>query len=93
METEPQKTDKEITDAIVDKAMAKVRDRKSSTEPRDIVIEARELLRTPMEIHEFARGASELLRQLADEVERLRKCDACDRKAIERACRHHGGKP
>lgn len=45
-------------------------------------------------------AAPELLRRLVEEVEKLRaenaelrKCDACERKAVERACRHHGGRP
>lgn len=45
----------------------------TETQQTDIVSEARELARTPMEAHQFARRSRELLRQLADEVERLRK--------------------
>lgn len=47
----------------------------------------------------FARSP-ELLRRLKDEVKELRAenttlktCDACERKAVERACRQHGGRP
>lgn len=43
------------------------------TEPQnDLVVEARELARTAMEANQFARRSRELLRQLCDEVERLR---------------------
>lgn len=33
------------------------------------------------------------LAQVTQERDELRKCDACERKAIERACRLHGGRP
>ena len=45
------------------------------TEPekQDLVREARELARTPLEANQFARRSRELLRLLADECERLRQ--------------------
>lgn len=73
MPNELQKTDKQIRDEIVSKAMAKIRDPKSPTKPprKDLVIEARDFVVTSA-LYKNPNRARGFIEALCDEVERQR---------------------
>ena len=68
----------------------------------DVLVEARELLSAVKAAYDpaFYSRAPELITRLCDEleaaretIERLSTCDCCEKNAVARACRTHGGRP